>query len=433
MKLEVPCSIIFVLCPVIKADSYNQKAQNQNAGNYQAQRGYNYYGYGTDSSNMTAYDQWYYQNYDVNYIQQMNNNDGNFQYYDADGWYDASYSSAGYYDENGSFHLYNYQNYYDGDQIDDESAAAYYQSWQTSGGANGYYDNSGNWMGTQYENVPCMSYMEQSGNEEGDEDGNENNAYYNAAWASQNYDGQDAGNNEWQQYLEACRDSTHIRTNNCKNSVVQVKNVTIYCDSPYRGYFSKGAHMASELCEYGDHAVVMVFFDVTQDLDWRQSIYMTFGIYAGKQTKELLWAVRSVELCNTFVGHNCARAGSYAFAFQVTFDYGQMSDRNLFVPLIEMGFSTRPDEGYNLGGLNINCKFNSFYQQYDPWYNGKQAHASQSWGAGGLGKAAGQYGILVGVLLLSIAFALFTWTRRKEAIEFQGNGDDFLEKDGILT
>ena len=222
-------------------------------------------------------------------------------------------------------------------------------------------------------------------------------------------------------------DPTRIQISNCENSVVQVTNVNILCDSPYRTYYSNGAHMASELCDYGDKAVVMVFFEMETDLNWMEAVYMTFAIYAGKQTKELLWAVRSVELCHTFVGHACNLAGNYAFAFQVSLDYGQMSDRSLFVPMIEMGFSTRADEGYNVGGVNIDCRFGPFYKQYDPWYNGRQAHSSQLWGAGGLGKAGGQYGFLISSVLVGVAAIFYTYYRRKQGIMFKGNADQLMD------
>ena len=102
--------------------------------------------------------------------------------------------------------------------------------------------------------------------------------------------------------------------------------------------------------------------------------------------------------------------------------------------MVEMGFSTRADEGYNLGGTNIYCKFNSFYQQYDPWFNGKRAHSSQVWGAGGMGKVAGKFGILLGVALLGLAFGLFTWSRKKSGIEFSGNADELIDdKDKTLA
>lgn len=393
----------------------------ENVDNYEDSGYFDADGNWVQSSEFEEYDEEYYENYDAEYVENMNEDNGNFQYYDADGQYDESYSVAGYYDEYGQFVQYNVDN--DEEQVDEQAAQDYYQEWQQNGGANGYYDNDGDWVQNKYELVPCASYMNQGY----DAENNQQNGQYNAAWAQNNYNQNNAVAN-WDDYMDGCEDSMRIRTNNCKSSVVEVKNVTIYCDSPYRTYFGNG-HMASELCEYGDRAMIIVFFEVLENLDYMKNIYMTLGVYAGKQEKELLWAVRSVELCNTFVGHSCTTKGNYAFAFQATFDYGQMSDRNLFVPMVEMGFSTRADEGYNLGGVNIDCKFNSFYKQYDPWYNGKSAHASQVWGAGGLGGLGGKFGLLIGALLLGGAVGLYFHSRQKEGIEFQGNSDELVDQE----
>lgn len=374
------------------------------------------------------YDEEYYENYDAEYVEDMNEDNGNFQYYDADGQYDESYAVAGYYDEYGQYVQYDVD--YEEEQVDEDEAQEYYEDWQQNGGADGYYDSDGNWVSSKYELVPCATYMNQAyGDADADADNNGQAVQYNSAWAQENYYQNGAAyDGDWDDYMDSCEDSMRVRADNCPSAVVDIKNVTIYCDSPYRTYFGNGGHLSSELCEYGDRAMVIVYFEMLENLDYLKNVYMTLGVYAGKQQKELLWAVRSVELCNTFVGHDCTSKGDYAFAFQVTFDYGEMSDRNLFVPMVEMGFSTRADEGYNLGGVNIDCKFNAFYKQYDPWYNGKSAHASQVWGAGGLGGLGGRFGLLIGALLVGVAAGMYLHTRGKFGIEFQGNADGLMDE-----
>lgn len=402
MKLALSVATMAIVAA--NAENYNQYASNQNSQNYKS-------GYFDEDGNWVS-----------NYVQQMNEDDGNFQYYDADGDYDESYEVAGYFDENGNYVAYDYAGY--SDEVDEDEAQEYYNEWQNAGGANGYYDNYGNWNENDYQAAPCQGYYStrayalQGAVNDG----------YNEAWENEDYQYQQVNNGNYEEYMNECDSHLDIIVENCPSSVVQVQEVTILCDSPYRSYYGNGGHMSSELCEYGDQALVVVEFDVLQDLDYHKNIYMTMGIYAGKEVKELLWAVRSVELCKTFVGHNCEKKGSYGFSFLVTLDHGT-SDRALFVPMIEMGFSTKADEGYNVGGVNINCRFNTFYKQYNPWSNGSSAHASQAWGAGGLGALAGRFGILIGVMLLGIAFGLFTWSRKKQGIEFQGNADELMEKE----
>jgi hypothetical protein len=392
---------------VVKKE-YQRDLQSNSANGY-----YKYYGNGGQGGNYNGNYNYNDANYNAQYVEGMNEGNGNFQYNDADGSYDESYSAAGYFDSNGKF--YYYGDNFDGD-YSDASAQQYMQDWQNVGGVYGYYDADGNWVkNTQSSTtLPCQDFdVQQVGQ-------------YQANGGTYNYEQGEAYNGDVDYGDDAdCANNTRIRTSNCQKSVVEVTKVNILCDSPYRGSFYSGHHMASQLCEYGDQAVVMVYFHVTEDLHYLNTMYMTLGVYAGKKTKELLWAVRAVELCNTFVGHDCTRAGSYAFAFTVSLDYGLMSDRSMFVPMIEMGISTRADEGYNLGGVNIDCKFNAFYQKVDPWYNGDAAHATQQMGAGGLGR----YGWLSGLLIAVGAAGLFAYTRMKKGIDFQGNADDLVEKE----
>lgn len=352
-------------------------------------------------------------------VEGMNEENGNFQYYDADGQYDESYAQAGYYDEQGNFYFYD--NDFDA-TYNGTYAEQYVGEWNNVGGVYGYYDAESNWVQSNQNanTLPCQSYDSKQISQYKTNGGN--------TGGNAQQDGEVADGYVYEYDVEeACADNLRIRTSNCENLPVEVTKVTILCDSPYRGSFYTGNHMASQLCEYGDQAVVMVYFDVKENLHYLNTMYMTLGIYAGKKTKELLWAVRSVELCDTFVGHDCTTAGNYAFAFQVSFDYGQLSDRAMFVPMIEMGISTRADEGYNLGGVNIDCQFNAFYQKHDPWFNGKAAHASQQWGAGGLGKASGRFGLILGALLAGCAYGLVTYYRKKkQGIEFQGNADTLV-------
>lgn len=353
------------------------------------------------------------QNYDAEYVEETNKSSGNFQYSDADGSYDESYSAAGYFDSGGNF--YYYADDFDG-TYNEANAKQYTTQWQNVGGVYGYFDADGNWVkNAQASNIlPCQDFDAQEVSQYNANGGSQSSAYM----ANVDYGDDDD-----------CADNTRIRVSNCHNSVVEVTKVAILCDSPYRGSFYSVDHIASQLCEYGDEAVIMVYFDVTEDLHYLNTMYMTLGIYAGKKTKELLWAVRSVELCNTFVGHDCTRAGTYGFAFRVSLDYGLMSDRAMFVPMVEMGISTRPDEGYNLGGVNIECKFGTFYQQLNPWFNGKAAHAAQQWGTGGLGKESSRFGWLFGLLIAGTAFGLFALKRRSSGIQFQGNADDLVGKE----
>eukprot|EP00934_Nitzschia_sp_Nitz4_P003227 Nitzschia sp. Nitz4//scaffold195_size40117//34902//36167//NITZ4_007581-RA/size40117-processed-gene-0.18-mRNA-1//1//CDS//3329540380//3217//frame0 len=383
-----------------------------------------------DDDAIEEYEEEYYENYDSEYVEDMNEGNGNFQYYDADGQYDEDYQVTGYYDDYGNWVTYSDDDdgsgygYGDDTYVDDANAEYYYDTWQEYGGADGYYDNDGDWNTNVYYDAPCLGYQSNPAYDYSGQWYSSSDYGYNRAWNNSAYDGSQVY--DYDSYLQSCDEELDIRVGNCKNSVIEVKDITIICDSPFRYYYGTGGRMSSELCEYGDNALVIVYFDVHKNLDYmKNSLYMTLGIYANKQNKTLLWKAEGEELCNNFVGKDCTSAGSYGFAFDVSFDSGT-DERALFVPMVEMGFSTRPDSGYNLGGVNIDCDFNVFYQQYNPWRNGKTAEAAQTWGAGGLGVLGGNYGFIIGGILLVIAVGLHTHTRAKEGIEFQGNAEELI-------
>ena len=263
------------------------------------------------------------------------------------------------------------------------------------------------------------------------QDGYNNGQYVQVANEAEYYNQDEYAPDWWTDEMKANQEypATYQIVENCDSALVEVTEVTIKCDSPYAYYYGSGAHYSSDFCDYGDHALVTVFLNVNED--WlsanRDTIYMTMGVYAMKYGQsELLWAARSVEFCETFVGHACTKAGQYAFAFRVSLDY-IMTDQNLFVPQVEIGFSSRQDEGYNLGGVNIDCQFSSTYRAYDPWYVGY--HKSQSWAAGSF---APGWGLIIGVVALLTAASVIYWKRNDGESEFTGNSlfnADLIEKE----
>jgi hypothetical protein len=220
---------------------------------------------------------------------------------------------------------------------------------------------------------------------------------------SKNYNSNSSNGNSYNYTGGSGQDGIYL--SNCQNSVVEVTSVSIICDSPYTFYYGNGAHRNSQYCDYGDRASVTVYFTVNVDLGYDDVIYMTMGIYAAKSDYELLYSVAATELCQTFVGHECTQAGSYAFAFHDYIDYGY-GDRSMFLPVVQFGFSTEPDKGYNLGGANIQCTYDyADYQQYDPWLTG---NTTSIWGQrNGRSSAVSNYGLLIAVITLIAGFGLF--------------------------
>ena len=205
----------------------------------------------------------------------------------------------------------------------------------------------------------------------------------------------------------------HIHLKNCPNSVVETTSVKLLCDSPYTFYYGNGAHRNSPWCDYGDKATISVSFNVTTTMEYDDQIYVTLAVYAATADYELLYALKAQKLCNNLVSSSCASQGEYSFSKKVQFDdlYGDNSEFNT---VVEMGFSTKPDEGANLGGSNIDCWYAE--GEYDQWINEDSSKIKTR----GTGSVAANYGILLGTLTLLFGFSIHLWRSVGTEVEYKG-------------
>jgi hypothetical protein len=247
----------------------------------------------------------------------------------------------------------------------------------------------------------------QYNNNNGNSNNNNNNNNNNADNSADNY----YNNNNY--------DADYAYTNNgfldfktCSDGVVQVTNVKIVCDSPYSYSYGNGAHRNSPLCDYGDKATVSVYFSVTKSLGYSDNIFIDMGVYAHKTDLELLWEQKAVEL-STLVGHACTEKGTYAFATTATFEY-YYTDKSEFYPYVEIAFSTAADQGSNLGGVNVQCNLDSFY---DAWFAGKTTRSSKG---SRVGKFFKNMFIFAAVLGVIGAGAYYVQQKYADNIEYQG-------------
>jgi hypothetical protein len=209
----------------------------------------------------------------------------------------------------------------------------------------------------------------------------------------------------------------YVYLKNCEDNAVEVTSVKLLCDSPYTFYYGNGAHRNSPQCDYGDKARITVYFNVTEDLG--SDVYMTMAVYAATGDYELLYALRAAEVCNNLVGSTCNTQGQYAFSMRVQFDY-LYGDNQAFYPVVEMGFSTKPDEGYNLGGSNIDCWYNEESEQYDPWIYTDTTKVKSK---GGQESFLANYGTMIGAFTLLFAFAFNVWRKIGNEVEYKGKLD----------
>lgn len=160
-------------------------------------------------------------------------------------------------------------------------------------------------------------------------------------------------------------------------------------------------YQRSGRCNYGDNFQINAGFQLNHNLDYDDEIYMTMGIYAANNESTLLFSARAVNLCSTLVKEQCTTYGQYNFYINGTLD--TLYDyRSNFLPLVQMGFSNRRDEGYSLGGTNIDCDYDEGYLRYTPWLKSNNANVVRKGG----GNFFAKYGILLGVLIAVVAYAL---------------------------
>jgi hypothetical protein len=192
----------------------------------------------------------------------------------------------------------------------------------------------------------------------------------------------------------------------CDGSVVQVKSMSVSCDSPYTFYYGNGANRNSPLCDYGDKATFTIKFAVVDEIEEVGDFYMTMAVYDPEG--RLLVASQPEYVCQSYVGYECTNAGTYSFTKKVKFDYSD-ANNSKFVPYVQMAFSTSANSGYNLGAVNTNCK---------KWDQNSQGFLE--WSAGSR-QRENEFGVKYGMLLAS-GFAVagmvaFVWHQSRDRTE----------------
>ncbi|CAJ1966700.1 unnamed protein product [Cylindrotheca closterium] len=275
-------------------------------------------------------------------------------------------------------------------------------------------------------------YASKYGN--GDDDGwNDDQYNYDDAYASSGsynsstytgddtygaYSSQSYSNLVYSQSGEQVRDAI---VENCKRPTISVNTVTILCDSPYTYYYGNGAHRGSTVCDYGDMATVLVNFNVKSKIRTVDKAYMTIAIYAQKSEQELLFAAMNIDMAD-IVGKKVSNKGNYEFSMRAVLAKAASSDNSQFVPSFQMGFSTMQDEGYNLGGVNINCNYNVRTQPYSSKFYRAKLNSKNKFGAGPSLHFA-SFGFMIGVALLAGTF-LFFYNKKRIAMQKQAERDD---------
>lgn len=232
-------------------------------------------------------------------------------------------------------------------------------------------------------------------------------------------------------YSQSGSEAVEAVVENCKKPTISVNSVTILCDSPYTYYYGNGAHRGSTVCDYGDMATVLVNFNVKSKIRTVDKAYMTIAVYAQKTDQELLFAAMNVDMAE-LVGKKVSNKGNYEFSMRVVIEKGASGDNSQFVPSFEMGFSTAQDEGYNLGGVNINCNYNVRTQPYSSKFYRAKLNSKTKFGAG-LSLHFASFSFMLGVALLAGTFLFFYNKKRIAAMEKETAEDDDENADNYVN
>lgn len=208
----------------------------------------------------------------------------------------------------------------------------------------------------------------------------------------------------------------------CGDSVVRVRALYAVCDSPYTFYYGNGANRNSPVCSYGDKLSMEVRFQVTDDINDSDTIYVTLAVY--DDLGNMLISVDPVYLCDDLVGYDCTTQGYYGFIYRLRLPYPYSNDYSnsqssssssssssgsssssvsQFLPNIQMAFSTQPDSGYNLGAMNVDC---------EPWDPNDPSYVSWSHSRSKrspLNVFSIEYGILFASCAALLSVVAFVW------------------------
>jgi cbb3-type cytochrome oxidase subunit 3 len=300
-----------------------------------------------------------------------------------------------------------------------------------NGGDDTYAGSSNNAVYSQTDDAVVNSYATNNmgywQNNQGDDNYNNNDSNY----GNYNNDGNvNTGSyqnslSSWltSRFYSGGREETGEATiKNCQSATIRVNSVKILCDSPFTYYYGNGAHRASPVCDYGDMATVMVDFDTLNNLRSVDTVYMTMGVYASKVETEILFATMNVNV-RDLVGKKVNRRGNFEFTMRIVLDKVG-GDNSQFVPNFEFGFSSLQDEGYNLGGVNINCQYNGQNQPYNSKLQRAKLNSAERYGAGPSMHYA-SFGMFLGVVLLAATFFFFSNKRKMAEEEAKHAEKDF--------
>lgn len=266
--------------------------------------------------------------------------------------------------------------------------------------------------------------QEQDQVEEGNEQGNENGE--GADGADENQEDENEVN-EGEEYAEAEEereaeaavenddDSQYVsKVQICSDAIIQVQDVSAYCDSPGTYYYGSGKYRNNQYCKPGDKLKVQInFYIADHDTIQQAGNYALVDIYAdGANSIGSKTVYEDADLCSLSSlkkksGNQCPYNGYYQISTQFYWDASSSNSQEVFEPVVHVGFKSNLNVNtFDYGGANTNCRGSSFVTFND---NIKVSFAD------GVANLMKTFGILLSTIL---AMSIFVFLLAKRPTSF---------------
>lgn len=226
----------------------------------------------------------------------------------------------------------------------------------------------------------------------------------------------DAAADYYQKYFEACADS-----------IIDVEDVSLLCDSPGAYYYGNGKYRNSHTCMLGDKGHVSIYFYVGEDLQGQEP-YVSLKVRDDSNSEvedmviydnEMLCSISGLTAQG---GQSCPEEGYY-YISGTTYLGEKDGSGESFDAVATVGFRTDPSVGYfDLGGANTDFCEGGSYGKYSYGRMRKQVASAiasflVTWGT-----------LLFGVVsVVGIAYFLIQRIRRRNELPFEDADEDLLD------
>eukprot|EP00980_Cylindrotheca_fusiformis_P011717 scaffold2783_cov129-Cylindrotheca_fusiformis.AAC.18 len=155
----------------------------------------------------------------------------------------------------------------------------------------------------------------------------------------------------------------------CSDSIIQVEDVSILCDSPGAYYYGSGKYRNSASCKPGDKAKIVVDFYIADEetIEYAGG-YALASIEVDGSYSQIKTVQDDADLCSldslkSLSGNGCPGVGYYQIREQFYWDKAKNSyNSSAFFPTVTVGFRSSANQySFDYGGANTDlCRGSTF-------------------------------------------------------------------------